>query len=148
MIMCYLAGPIDYNKEDGRTWKTHLYDLCAANYDIGFFDPYSPYKFNKIDSDLANYIHDVNMVAMSKADVVVGSLHKHQVSVGTPIEFYQMLGKKPILIHTDMNESVYMRYIQSYRYVEFFNSIDLLSERLKKIAHDLEKDKAKMRVGP
>jgi len=111
MIICYLAGPIDYESDKGAAWKDALMGLCSSNDNIGFFDPYSAFKFNNIDKKMAVYIHNINMIALESADIIVGKLMKGQSSIGTPIEFYRTMNKKPMVIMTDMADSVYMQYI-------------------------------------
>lgn len=147
MIVCYLAGPIDYEKDKGKGWKEELLSLCGNNDNIGFFDPYGPFKFNKTSHKMAKYIHDINMVALNQADILVGSLNRGQTSVGTPIEFYHVLDKKPMLILTDMGESIYMKYIESNNGVEFFDNINKLYGRLINIAKETEEFEARMRDG-
>jgi nucleoside 2-deoxyribosyltransferase len=108
----YLAGPIDYEDDRGTQWRDELRGLCEMHAEMAFFDPVSPYHFNSITDKVAQYIHDVNMVALRGADAVVARLMKNQVSVGTPIELYYAIEhKKPIILITDMVNSVYIRYI-------------------------------------
>lgn len=133
MIICYLAGPIDYEKDRGGSWKKELLDLCSSNKDIGFFDPRAPFKFNKVDRDIASYIHDVNKEALIKADILVGRLMEKQTSVGTPIEFYHAFNLKlPMVILTDMDKSIYMKHIGTRaRFVkdiaEMYDSLTILA---------------------
>jgi nucleoside 2-deoxyribosyltransferase len=146
MITCYLAGPIDYEKDKGSSWKKELLDLCEDNKNIGFFDPFAAFKFNKVDQEMAVYVHDVNMIALEKSDILVGRLMRGQASVGTPIEFYQVLNRKPMLIMTDMAESVYMQYIANH--ATFVDDINKLYGSLLKMAGAMEEQKARMRCGP
>ena len=61
---------------------------------------------------MSAYIHDVNLVALEQASAVVARLMKGQTSVGTPIELYIAAKMcKPIILITDMDESVYMTYV-------------------------------------
>lgn len=121
-IICYLAGPIDYEEDKGASWKERLLDIHSGDptaSDIGFFDPQAPFKCGTIDKDMAEFIHDVNMKAMEKSDIIVCRFVKGQTSVGTPIELYMgKLTEKPMFIITDMKDSVYMKYISSSPNVE------------------------------
>lgn len=131
MIICYLAGPVDYDDGTYQGWKDELIKLCSNNSGIGFFDPPGSFKFNHIDYKVARYIHDINMFALNRADVLVGSLRKSQHSIGTPIEFYHAtINYKPMLIRTDMDDSVYMKYMESYSNVKFFNSVKNIYDEL------------------
>lgn len=143
MIICYMAGPIDYEKDRGASWKEELLSLCEMNKEIAFFDPCAPFKFQQVDLDIARYIHNINMVALGEADVLVGSLKKGQTSVGTPIEFYHVRNSKPMIIITDMAESVYMQYIGQHAI--FVKDVNELYGKLVKIAHEIEEQRAKMR---
>ena len=107
----YLAGPIDYHP--GETdWKKTLKSYCQKHDNILLFDP-DTYSFGKITRDVSKYIHDVNMEAILKADVVVARMMQGQVSIGTPIELYfALLNRKSIILITDMADtSVYINYI-------------------------------------
>jgi len=143
MIICYMAGPIDYEKDKGASWKEELLALCDVNKELAFFDPCAPFKFRNVDADIAAYIHDINMVALERSDILVGSLKKGQTSVGTPIEFYQVRNHKPMIIITDMAESVYMQYIG--RQAIFVKDVNELYGKLMKAAHEIEEQRAKMR---
>jgi len=142
MITCYLAGPIDYEKDKGVTWKQELMDLCENNNNIGFFDPFTAFKFNKVDQEMAVYVHDVNMMALEKSDILVGRLMRGQASVGTPIEFYHMMNRKHMLIMTDMADSVYMQYIGTQ--ATFVNNINNLYGKLLKLVSTIEDGRNKM----
>lgn len=145
MIICYLAGPIDYEADKGGTWKTELFKLTSGHKDIGFFDPCAPFKFGQVDSEMAAYIHDINMEALNRSDVLVGRLMKNQTSVGTPIEFYHVFKKKPMIILTDMAESVYMKYISLGPEVRFVKDLNEMYGSLIKLTATMEERKAKMR---
>jgi nucleoside 2-deoxyribosyltransferase len=112
MMICYLAGPIDYEDDKGASWKSELIDSLKYNSNIGFYDPYAPFKFNKIDADISKYIFNVNMAAINNADLVVARLNRRQISIGTPIElYYAMENHKKLVVLTDIDASVYMAYI-------------------------------------
>jgi len=145
-MICYLAGPIDYEADQGKGWRGDLKKLCEGNRDIAFFDPYAPYKFGNITDKVASYIHDVNMMAMERADCVVGRMMKGQTSVGTPIEFYQSLRRKPVIIWTDMGESVYMKYIGVHAIL--VKDINELYGTILKTSTRMEEREAQFRVGP
>lgn len=144
MIICYLAGPIDYERDKGSSWKNELLGLCEGNKDIGFFDPFAPFKFGKVDQEMATYIHDVNMLALRRADVLVGRLMRGQTAVGTPIELYDVRDRKPMIIWTDMAESVYMQYIGVKAHL--VRDINELYGTLIRLAGQMEEDKAKYRA--
>jgi hypothetical protein len=114
----YLAGPIDYVEDNGTGWRGELKALVdtkikdAQTRDVVLFDPVVPYCFSRVTPDMATYLHDVNLVALEKASGIVARLMKGQVSVGTPIELYLAARlNKPIILITDMDESVYMTYV-------------------------------------
>lgn len=150
-VICYLAGPIDYEKDNGSSWKKELLNIHnddPSGSDIGFFDPFAPFKFVNIDDDIANFIHDVNMKAMEKSDIIVCKLMKGQTSIGTPIELYVgKLTKKPMFIITDMKDSVYMKYVSSSPQVEvhdvenFGSEITKIYPRLKSMANGIKSQK-------
>jgi len=148
MIVCYLAGPIDYEADKGKGWKEQLLSLCTSNSNIGFYDPYGPFKFQSTSHEMAKYIHDTNMYALERADVLVGSLKRGQTSVGTPIEFYHVLNKKPMLILTDLHESIYMKYLGSHNSVELFQDINRMYGKLIGLAKDIEESRSRQLVGP
>lgn len=143
MIICYLAGPIDYEKDKGSSWKEDLLKLCEINPDIGFFDPFAPFKFKKVNQEMSIYLHDINMAALDRADILVGRLMRGQTSVGTPIEFYHAMHRKPMIIWTDMEESVYMQYIGVKAH--FVKDMNELYGALIRAASKMEDDKAKLR---
>lgn len=134
MITCYLAGPIDYDKEDDGSWKTELIErIKSGGDDIAFFDPAAPYRFNTVNEDVARYIHDVNMYALGAADILVGRLMSGQASIGTPIEFYHVMkSDKPMIICTDMEKSIYMKYISTKAIL--FPNMELLYNKLVEFA--------------
>ena len=109
----YLAGPIDYEKDKGTSWRVEIKGIqVKAGKEYVFFDPVTPYYFTAVTSDVSQYIHDINMVALCEADVVVARLMKGQTSVGTPIELYEAIKRQiSIILITDMDDSVYMKYI-------------------------------------
>lgn len=122
-MICYMAGPIDLVPKGSLNWKEQIIDLCRGE-NINFYDPVGPFKIFDMTPNLAKYIHDVNMCALSNADVVVGYLMKATPSVGTPIEFYSCAGTKPMFIITDLDESVYMEYIRSRGQVVFCQTVE------------------------
>jgi nucleoside 2-deoxyribosyltransferase len=114
----YLAGPIDFEADKGSGWRDELKGLVDTKIkdvhtrEIVLFDPVAPYCFSRVSPDMSAYIHDVNLVALEQASAVVARLMKGQISIGTPIELYvaARMGK-PIILITDMDESVYMTYV-------------------------------------
>ncbi len=113
----YLAGPVDYAKQD---WRTHIVRLCKeeeATKSALLFNPDAAYHFERITNDGAKFIHDVNMFALDEADVLVCRLMEEDKSVGTPIELYWWVKEtsKPVLLITDMDKSVYIQYMASHR---------------------------------
>lgn len=118
-----MASPIDYEADKGKGWKEELLFLCKNDRSIGFYDPFAPYHFNNVDDHIATYIHDINMAALERADGVVCRYMKGQASVGTPIEIYHVMNDKPIVIITDMLDSVYLRYICTGRCVEIVRDV-------------------------
>ena len=114
----YLAGPIDFEADKGSGWRDELKELVdqkvkdAQTREVVLFDPVAPYCFSRVSPDMSAYIHDVNLVALEQASAVVARLMKGQTSIGTPIELYVAARMcKPIILITDMDESVYMTYI-------------------------------------
>jgi nucleoside 2-deoxyribosyltransferase len=113
-MIYYLAGPIDYEKDRGTSWREELKKFCSNNKEIAFFDPVTPYKFVGITPSIAEYIFDMNMHAIDHADVVVVRMMEGQASIGTPIEiYYAHTHNKPIILITDMDRSVYIQYYAS-----------------------------------
>ena len=108
----YMAGAIDYEPDKGASWREQLKKMCRGPNDIAFFDPVTPYCFNNITEEVSKYIHDMNMIALEKADGIVARMMEGQSSIGTPIELYaaKMSGKKLIFI-TNMKKSVYIKYL-------------------------------------
>jgi len=107
----YLAGPVDFHPEE-RTWKDELKKMCKENTGIILFDPDS-FSFGTITREVSDYIHDVNMQALNRADVLVVKWISKFKGVGTIIELYHAVQiGKPIVLITDMMEtSVYLNYI-------------------------------------
>ena len=146
-LIAYMAGPIDYMEDKGTGWRDELVKLCAespqiAVNDITFFNPYLPYKIGKVTIETAQYVHDVNLAALKKANILVGKLMKGQTSVGTPIEFYAVMGKIPMIIMTDLEESVYMKYIGMK--ATFVKDINEMCLALSKIAEQFTNPNAKL----
>lgn len=105
----YMAGPIDY--EQDQTWKDKLIEMCKGHEDTLLFDP-NTYHFKRSTPAMAKYIHDINMIAVKYSDGVVAHWMKNQVSVGTPVELYYAFKlQRPVILVTDMMESVYLQYI-------------------------------------
>ena len=107
----YLAGPIDLD-ESGEDWRSILKDRLNQE-DVIIFDPMLPYTFKNVNSNTAEYIHDINMAALDSADIMLVRWMKDQVSVGVPIELYYAAKKSkiPIFMITDMaNKSIYIDY--------------------------------------
>ena len=109
----YLAGAIDFAKDNGRGWRQQLKDSFATDKgDIIFFDPVPPYSFSQVTGELSQFVHDVNMFALNQCDAVVAVMMKDVQSVGTPIElYYAMEHHKPIVLVTNMLQSLYITYI-------------------------------------
>jgi len=113
-MIYYLAGPIDYEKDKGTSWREELKNFCSVNKNIAFFDPVTPYKFVGLTPQISEYIFDMNMHAIDHADAVVVRIMKGQASIGTPIEiYYAHIHKKPVILISDMEESVYINYFAS-----------------------------------
>lgn len=138
-----MASPTD-EEDKGASWKEQLLTYCEPDKNIAFFDPYASFKFRSIDTDIASYIHDINKIALERADILVGSFNKGQTSIGTPIELYQACNNKPMIIITNMTESVYMHYISKYAIL--VEDVLQLYGRLIKIAKEIEEQRAKNSV--
>jgi nucleoside 2-deoxyribosyltransferase len=108
----YLAGPIDFEKDKGSDWRNELKELFKERKSILLFDPVAPYSFCSVDKSMSNFIYQVNMRAIDYCDVMVARMMRGQVSVGTPIELHYAIDEGvPIILCTDMADSVYMNYI-------------------------------------
>ena len=145
-MIWYLAGAIDYEEDKGSTWREELKKRVQQSYpEIGsvvFFDPVTPYMFNKTDEAAATYIHDMNMQAIDRADGIIARIMKGQTVVGTPIElYYTILKRKPIILLTDMEESVYIRYIRAHSIIadDLSHIVDLITQFNKERAEFEEK---------
>jgi len=114
-MIFYLAGPIDLTSDKGKGWREEFKELCVQDNNILLFDPVSPYSmFGNIDTKIAEYIYTVNMRSIDYADCIIARMMRGQSSIGTPIELYYAIEhKKPIILITDMEESIYMKYIGS-----------------------------------
>lgn len=138
MIIVYLAGPIDYS--DDQSWKNRLIDGCDTIKDLAFFDPQAPYKVKSINMSLSQYIYDINMLALDRADILVGRLYNGQTSVGTPIEFHHCLeANKPMIIDTDLDKSVYMKILEIN--AKFVRGNEELTRELINMAKKIEEDR-------
>jgi len=111
----YLAGPIDYEQDHGKNWRQEFRCLMHGDKiqrNFVAFDPVAPYYFTRVNEVMAEYIHNINMVALNEADVIVARLLEGQQSIGTPIELYEAKERNLwIILITDMQDSVYMSYI-------------------------------------
>lgn len=108
-MIWYLCGPIDFDK-DGQSWKNKFKELTTLAPNLILFDP-NTYHFSGMTPQIAEYIHDVNMCAIDKADGVIARWNKDKISIGTPIElYYAVIHNKKIILITDI-QSVYIKYI-------------------------------------
>ena len=114
-MIYYLAGPIDFVSSK-ESWKDELKRACdGVKYEIVLFDP-DTYFFTKLGKQTSEYIHDVNMFAIERADALVVRWMKGQISVGTPMELYYAVQKgKYLILITDMADvSVYINFVASF----------------------------------
>ncbi|MCK5611398.1 nucleoside 2-deoxyribosyltransferase [Candidatus Pacearchaeota archaeon] len=113
-MIFYLAGPIDFELDKGSSWREELKEFCGNNKNVAFFDPVTPYKFVGITPQISEYIFDMNMHAIDHADAVIARIMKGQATIGTPIEiYYAHIHNKPIILISNMEESVYINYFAS-----------------------------------
>jgi nucleoside 2-deoxyribosyltransferase len=146
-MIVYLAGPVDYEEDKGKGWREEIIKLCEGHRTLLLYSPQAPFSFSKATPEISKYIHDVNMAAMHHADMVVAKLMRKQASVGTPIELYEtaVRQKKPVVVITDMADSVYMQYIGIYGHL--VNNINEAYGLILKTENKREEHLAKFRSG-
>jgi nucleoside 2-deoxyribosyltransferase len=128
-MICYLAGPIDFNDMSANNWKTELRNKCNkasfGSESILLFDP-DIYKFSKLSVDISKFIYKLNSRAIEMSDIIIMRLMKGQASIGTPIELHYAteLGKNVILITDMLDKSAYMVYYANLPLCVVVDSID------------------------
>ncbi len=145
-MIIYLAGPVDYKEQNGENWKDKFRELCSENNQFLMFDPELCYSFSKITDKAAQYIHDINLIALKQANIIVCKWMKGQVSVGTPIELYiAQRAKIPTIFVTDMIDSVYIRHIGLTATI--VDSVDKAYGSMLKVFRELEERRTQLSGG-
>lgn len=114
-MVIYTAGSIDYNTEI-QSWKDTLKKyIFGVSPETVFYNPVEAFTVGIVlDTTAAQYIYDVNMIALEEADIIVAYMSSKSASVGTPIEIATASSKQiPLIIFTDMHKSVYLKYYES-----------------------------------
>lgn len=113
-IKAYLAGPLDLGK-DHPNWRAELVKyLEGTRLNMVAFDPSKPYlhsMWGESNNARAEFIEEVNRVALLHSNVMIVSLPRGAQSIGTPIEMKMAhQANIPIILISDIKpgSSVYL----------------------------------------